>query len=159
MTEKKLTIDYKEYSSIDELEQSDKELALKAIEALDGSYSPYSHFAVGAAVRLSDGTIIKGANQENAAFPAGLCAERTAMFSAGANHPDTPMVEIAIVGKTGGAICDSPATPCGSCRQVMAEYQSKGGRNMEVLLVGAKRIMKFSKVQDILPFIFDSLKF
>ncbi len=106
---------------------------------------------------LEDGEIITGSNQENAAYPSGLCAERTAMFYASANRPDKAMTKIAVAAGQDGKLCDSPATPCGACRQVMAQYQTKGGRNMEIILVGGKKIWKFEKVDDILPFIFDSI--
>ena len=142
---------------MEELSKEDKELALAAIEAMRGSYAPYSHFNVGAAVRLSNGIIVKGANQENAAFPSGLCAERTAMFSAGATYPDKAMVSIAIAGGVMGRLAKAPATPCGACRQVMAQYQLKGGHNMSVLMVGNGQIWKFDRVDDILPLIFDSI--
>lgn len=158
MTEKHLSIDYKEYASASEMSPKDQELVNAALEARAGSYSPYSHFQVGAALRLSSGRIIKGANQENAAYPAGLCAERTAMFAAGANYPGQTFETLAIVAADHGHLLDEPATPCGNCRQVMAEYQNKCGKPMEVILIGAKRIWKFAKVDDLLPFIFDSLK-
>ena len=158
MRKRKLVIEYEDFQSVEEMEPLDQELVAAAIDAQKGSYSPYSHFRVGAALRLEDGTIIKGANQENNAYPAGLCAERTAMFAAGANYPDLAFDTLAIVGSDQNGICDNPATPCGECRQVMAEYQTKGGRPLKVILVGAKKIQKFSKVDDILPFIFDSLK-
>ena len=158
MTEKHLSIDYKEYASASEMSPKDQELVNAALEARAGSYSPYSHFQVGAALRLSSGRIIKGANQENAAYPAGLCAERTAMFAAGANYPGQVFETLAIVASDHDHLLDEPATPCGNCRQVMAEYQSKCGKPMEVILIGARRIWKFSKVDDLLPFIFDSLK-
>ncbi|MBR5699963.1 MAG: cytidine deaminase [Bacteroidales bacterium] len=158
MRKRKLVIDYLDFASADEMEPLDQELVAAAIDAIKGSYSPYSHFRVGAALRLEDGTIVKGSNQENNAYPAGLCAERTAMFWAGANYPDKAFDSIAIVGSDENGICDNPATPCGECRQVMAEYQTKGGRPLKVILVGAKKIQKFSCVDDILPFIFDSLK-
>lgn len=158
MTDKHLSIDYNEYTSASEMTPADQELVSAALEARFGSYSPYSQFQVGAALRLSDGTIVKGANQENAAYPAGLCAERTAMFAAGANYPDRSIETLAIVASDHGRLLDEPATPCGSCRQVMAEYQSRAGKPIEIILIGAKRIWKFSKVDDLLPFIFDSLK-
>ena len=157
MTEKQINIRFHEYSSMEELSKEDKELALAAIEAMRGSYAPYSHFNVGAAVRLSNGIIVKGANQENAAFPSGLCAERTAMFSAGATYPDKAMVSIAIAGGVMGRLAKAPATPCGGCRQVMAQYQLKGGQDMSVLMVGNGQIWKFDRVDDILPLIFDSI--
>ncbi len=157
MTERNINIVYQEYSSPEELPQQDRELAQNAIEAIKGSYAPYSHFNVGAAVRLKDGDIVRGANQENAAFPSGLCAERTAMFSASATHPGVPMISIAIAAAQGGKLCANPATPCGACRQVMAQYQLTAGENMSILLVGDGKILKFSKVDDLLPLIFDNI--
>ena len=157
MTNKELSIHYIEYSSVDEMEPADRELCQAAIEAIDGAYAIYSHFYVGAAVRLSDGSIVKGANQENAAYPSGLCAERTAMFSAGAKYPDKAMRSIAIVGGVFGRMTAEPATPCGACRQVMAQYQTKAGAPVSVIMVGANRIWKFERIDDILPLIFDSI--
>ena len=157
MTSKEIRIVYNEYESLDQLELRDRELAQAAIEATKGSYAPYSNFNVGAAVRLDNGEIIKGSNQENAAYPSGICAERTAMFYASANYPENAMTAIAITASQNGTLCDNPATPCGSCRQVMAQYQTKGGQPMEILLVGGKKIWKFGKVDDVLPLIFDSI--
>mgnify|MGYP002512854745 FL=1 len=157
MTSKEIRIVYNEYESLDQLELRDRELAQAAIEATKGSYAPYSNFNVGAAVRLDNGQIVKGSNQENAAYPSGICAERTAMFYASANYPENAMTAIAITASQNGTLCDNPATPCGSCRQVMAQYQTKGGQPMEILLVGGKKIWKFGKVDDVLPLIFDSI--
>lgn len=153
-----LKINYIEYDSLDELSPRDRELAHAAIDAISGAYTPYSHFNVGAAIRLSTGEIVIGANQENIAYPSGLCAERTAMFHASATHPDAVMETLAVAAEQGGKICELPATPCGACRQVMAEYQTKAGKPMEIILVGSEKIWKFSRVDDILPFIFDSMK-
>lgn len=158
MKEITLKINYTEYDSIEEMSREDQELVKSALEAQKGSYSPYSKFQVGSALRLADGTIVKGANQENAAYPSGLCAERTAMFWASANYPDVAFDTLAIAGADHGVLCESPASPCGACRQVMAEYQKKYGRPLKTIWVGAKRIRKFQNVDDILPFIFDSLK-
>ncbi len=157
MTTKEIKIAYLEYSSIDTLDAKDRELAEAAIEATKGSYAPYSKFNVGAALLLDNGVIIKGSNQENAAYPSGLCAERTALFYASATYPETAVMSIAIVASQNGEICESPATPCGACRQVMAQYQMKGGKPMSIILVGGKKIWKFEKVDDILPLIFDSI--
>ena len=157
MVRKEFRIGYEEYASVEEMSATDRELCRAAVEALAGSYAPYSHFHVGAAVRMSDGTIVKGANQENAAFPSGLCAERTAMFSAGANYPGLDMVSLAVVARQDGRICSVPVAPCGACRQVMIQYQNKAGKPMSVILVGADHIKKFSRVDDILPLIFDNI--
>ena len=158
MTEKKINIRFQEYKSLEEMDEQDRLLAQEAIKAMRGSYAPYSHFNVGAAVRMSNGKTVRGANQENAAFPSGLCAERTAMFAAGANHPGIAFDTLAIVGGNGDEVCEMPAAPCGACRQVMAEYQRLYGRPLRIILIGTQVIYKFDKVEDLLPLIFDSLK-
>lgn len=157
MTSKEIKIAYQEFDAIDELEAKDRELAQAAVEATAQAYAPYSKFNVGAAVLFEDGVIVKGANQENAAYPSGLCAERTALFYASASRPDMAMVAIAIAAGQNGHLCETPATPCGACRQVMAQYQLKSGLPMRVLLVGAHKIWRFEKVDDLLPLIFDSI--
>ncbi len=157
MINREIRITYQEFKSIDEMLPEDRELAAEAIKAMEGSYAPYSHFHVGAAVRMSNGQIVRGANQENAAFPSGLCAERTAMFSAGARYPDKDMLGIAIAGGVMGRLAKEPVTPCGACRQVMAQYQAKSGKPMSVIMMSADRILKFEKVDDILPLIFNSI--
>ena len=157
MTSKEIKIAYMEYESLDQLEAEDKTLAQAAIEATALSYAPYSNFNVGAAVMFEDGEIIKGSNQENAAYPSGLCAERTALFYASSSRPDAAMTALAIAAGQNGVLCATPATPCGACRQVMAQYQNKSGRPIKVLLVGAEKIWRFEKVDDLLPLIFDSI--
>lgn len=157
MTSKEIKIAYLEYESVDQLDPEDRRLAQEAIEATEQSYAPYSNFNVGAAVLFTDGVIIKGANQENAAYPSGLCAERTALFYASSSRPDKAMSAIAIAAGQNGRLCSSPATPCGACRQVMAQYQEKSGIPMKVILVGADKVWKFDKVDDLLPLIFDSI--
>ena len=157
MTEREIHITYQEYKSIEELSPEDRELAAEAIKAMEGAYAPYSHFHVGAAVRMSNGQIVRGANQENAAFPSGLCAERTAMFAAGARYPDKDMLSLALAGGVMGRLGSQPATPCGACRQVMAQYQAKSGKPMSIIMISADKIWKFEKVDDILPLIFNSI--
>jgi len=157
MTNKEIKIAYREYESLAQLDAEDKDLAQAAVEATAQSYAPYSNFNVGAAVLFEDGVVVKGANQENAAYPSGLCAERTALFYASASRPDKAMTAIAIAAGQNGELCKNPATPCGACRQVMAQYQTKSGRPMRVLLIGAERIWRFEKVDDLLPLIFDSI--
>ena len=157
MTSKEIKISYQEYETLDQLEPKDKELAQAAIDATALAYAPYSKFNVGAAVMFEDGVIVKGANQENAAYPSGICAERTALFYASASRPDKAMAEIAIAAQQNGELVERPVTPCGACRQVMAQYQTKSGIPMKVLLIGAQKIWKFEKVDDLLPLIFDSI--
>lgn len=156
MTDRELIISFKEYA-FDELAAEDRQLVDAAIAAMQNAYSPYSHFKVGAAVRLSDGSIVTGSNQENSAYPSGLCAERTAMFAASAQHPELAMRSLAVAGGYEGVLESKPASPCGACRQVMAQYQRKAGAPMSVLVVGAECVWKFDRVDDILPFIFDSI--
>ena len=156
MTDRKLIISYKEYA-FDELSGEDRQLVEAAVGAMRNAYSPYSNFKVGAAVRLSDGSIVIGSNQENAAYPSGLCAERTAMFAASAQHPDLAIRSLAVAGGLNGQLEDIPASPCGACRQVMAQYQRKAGAPLSVLVVGAEKVWKFDRVDDLLPFIFDSI--
>ena len=157
METKKLEIRFQEYSSIEELNPEDRELSLAAINAMQGAYAPYSHFHVGAAVRLDSGEIVKGANQENAAFPSGICAERTAMFSAGATYPQKAMTSIAIAGGVMGMLSKEPTSPCGSCRQVMAQCQTRSGKPMSIILVSSGKILKFNCVDDLLPLIFNNI--
>ena len=157
MTNKEIKIAYLECNSLDQLNSQDRKLADAAIAAIATSYAPYSNFNVGAAVQLEDGEIIKGSNQENAAYPSGICAERTALFYASASRPDKIMSGIAIAASQNGQILPSPVSPCGACRQVMAQYQTKSGIPMQILLVGGEKILKFEKVEDLLPLIFDSI--
>ena len=157
MTNKEIKIAYTEYASLEELSAEDRVLAEAAIEAVGSAYAPYSNFHVGAAVRFNDGEIVKGSNQENAAYPSGICAERTALFYASASRPDAPMNCIAIAAAQNGELIPEPVAPCGACRQVMIQYQLKSGNPMEVILIGANRIWKFANVESLLPFIFDSI--
>ncbi len=152
---KELTISYQEFESTSELPMGDRELMQRAIEAAEGAYAPYSGFRVGAALRLKDGTIVVGSNQENVAYPSGLCAERTALFAASAQHPDCRDYEaLAIVGRDAeGRLCE--ASPCGACRQVMSEYEHAQGHPMRVICyIEEGRVRVFSAVADLLPFSF-----
>ncbi len=153
MEERKLEISYTYFSNIDEMNEADRELILSASNALPLSYSPYSHFAVGAAVRLDSGEIILGTNQENAAYPSGLCAERVALFASGM-HKAKPL-SIAIVAKSDKQQSAS-AYPCGACRQVMSEVEKRYGTQLEVI-VGLKDggFMKFQNTTSLLPFEFE----
>ena len=157
MTNKEIRISYIEYSGIDELKAEDQELVRAAIDATATAYAPYSKFHVGAAVRFEDGEIVRGSNQENAAYPSGMCAERTTLFYANASRPDKRMAALAVAARQGGGLVEEPVTPCGACRQVMAQYQLKSGIPMRILLVGAHKIWEFAKVEDLLPLMFDSI--
>ena len=157
MEKKTLTIPYEEYASIEELGAEDRALLEAAIEAVRGSYAPYSHFNVGAAVRLADGTVVKGANQENAAYPSGLCAERTAMFSASAQNPGVPFQALAVVCSRNGSLMPNPGSPCGACRQVMAQYEREAGAPMRIILGSGGPILAFTGVESLMPLIFNDL--
>ena len=156
----KLTIAWQEYS-VNELNQSDKLLVESAKETTRNSYSPYSDFKVGAAVLLGDGTIVIGCNQENAAYPSGVCAARGAIFAAGAIKPEQPITAIAIAAHHKGHFTDIPITPCGACRQVMVETELRYGKPIRIILSGESKIMVFeSGINQLLPFCFgaDSIK-
>lgn len=137
----------------DELPVEYQKLVREAAQALNGSYAPYSHFPVGAALLLHDGTIVKGANQENAAYPSGLCAERTALFYAGANYTDTIIKALAVTVKNS---IDSFPFPCGSCLQVMSEYQEKQQASIDILMIHPQsgEVLLSRGIQNLLPFAF-----
>ena len=140
----------------EELTPEDAALVEAAKAATYTSYSPYSHFRVGAAVRLEDGEIIQGSNQENAAYSPTICAERCAMFDANAHYPDIVPTAIAIAARgTDGNFTPQPVSPCGVCRQVLVETQQRYGHPLRVLLVGDKEIYLFDSISDLLPFQFD----
>ena len=149
----KLEIDY-DFCSIDGLDDDERKAVESACEATKGSYAPYSHFHVGAAVLLENGKIIKGANQENAAFPSGLCAERTAVFAAQANYSDQPIKILAIAASDGNGLREKPVTPCGSCRQVVLEVEDRYKQPVEILLYGRSGIYRFRSIKDLLPLSF-----
>ena len=152
MEDKKIILDYKSVCA-EELQEEDKRLRSVAVEAAKDAYAPYSHFFVGAAVLLEDGTIVKGNNQENAAYPSGLCAERVALFSAGAIFPTIPVVALAITAMKDGEIQQS-ISPCGACRQVMLETEQRYGRPLRVLLCGNDETIMVSSAKDLLPLCF-----
>ena len=144
----------------EELPADEQRLVEKAMEATRNSYSPYSHFAVGACLRLSDGTEIIGANQENAAFPVTLCAERTAIFAAQAQHPELPVVAIAIAARNSEGFTAEPVSPCGSCRQVILEVEQRYHQPMRILLYGTKGIYVVDSIRQLMPlcFVEESMK-
>ena len=137
-----------------ELSAEDREIVNLAKEATKNSYSPYSKFKVGAALRLADGTIVTGSNQENASYPLGLCAERTAIFHAQHTHPDQPIVALAVAAYANGHFYPEPISPCGACRQVMLEVEDRYKHPMRVLLYGTSGTHVVNSVKDLLPFQF-----
>ncbi len=142
---------------LDELTDTERHLVEAAIEATSRSYAPYSHFCVGAAVRLSNGTVIIGCNQENAAYPSGLCAERTALFAAGAQYPDQPIEMLAIAARNPeGELTEEPTGPCGSCRQVIIESETRSRRKMRILLYGRRHTYVLDGISTLMPLSFTS---
>lgn len=139
----------------EELSDPEQLLVEAAIEATKRSYSPYSHFSVGAALLLENGKTVIGCNQENAAFPAGLCAERTAIFAAGAQYPDVPVTMLAIAARNSkGELTDEPISPCGTCRQVMIETETRFKHPIRILLYGKKCIYVLEGIKQLMPLSF-----
>lgn len=139
---------------LEELDKDAKRLVELAIKATDNSYVPYSHFHVGAAIRLVNGLEIIGANQENAAYPVTLCAERTAIFAAQAQYPDQPITAIAIAARNVDGLIPDPISPCGSCRQVMIEIEQRYKKPMKVYLYGTKCVYIVESAKELLPLCF-----
>ena len=156
MQDKKQHITFTVYQTETELPLEDKELIDLAKDATETSFSPYSNFCVGAAVLLENGKIIQGSNQENASFTTGTCAERCAMFYANAQYPGVAVSAIAIAAKKrNGAFTNVPISPCGACRQVLAEVEHRQTKPYKVLLYGAKEIYSFDTMACLLPFQFN----
>lgn len=154
METKKIEIVYSSYQSLDELSQDDAYLIAKAREVSFNAWAPYSNFYVGAAVQLENGKIVTGNNQENAASPSGLCAERVALFSANANFPNSPVKAIAISAANGKGIVDNPVTPCGSCLQALLECEMRFDAPIRIILDGKSEILIVEGVGKMLPFFF-----
>lgn len=154
---KETRFSYSEYPNTDELPYDLKLIAHKAQEALKTSYSPYSHFAVGAAIMLKNGEIIQGSNQENGAYPSGLCAERVALFYAGSAFPKVPVKAIAVAASYKGKPTDMPVSPCGGCRQVMLETRNIGKEPLVIVMVGKKKVIVVEDVIFLLPFTFSNI--
>ena len=140
---------------MDELSAEDRQLVEQAIEATRRSYAPYSHFHVGAAVRLENGEIVIGCNQENVAYPSGLCAERTALFAAGAQYPDVPVRVLAVAARgTDGEMTEEPTGPCGSCRQVIIESETRAKHPIRILLYGRRCVYIIDGIRQLMPLTF-----
>jgi len=155
MSTQSFTISYETFNNISELSEADQVLCAKAEQALATSHSPYSKFRVGTAIELSDSKVVLGSNQENVAYPSGLCAERVALFTIGANYPDAIITKMAITAQTDSFKIENPVTSCGACLQVMAESEQRQETPIEVLFycLGGK-IIKVKGVKSLLPFVF-----
>ena len=146
-----ISIEIETVADISNLSVEEQKLVLAAKDVATRAYAPYSHFNVGAALLLSDGSIVTGSNQENAAYPSGLCAERVAMFSAGAAFPGKSFSTIAVYAHSVNLDIDTPVTPCGACRQVMAEYEDIHDNSIRVLMASDRKIMAVNGINALLP--------
>ena len=149
MTEITLEVKYIEYQKSDTLSEADNQLVIKARESAQNAYAPYSGFRVGAAVLLGNGAIITGNNQENAAYPSGLCAERVVLFYAASQYPGVTVAAIAVSTNNPGS--SVLAKPCGACRQVMAEYEDLANVPMRIILDGDDRVIILNGIDSLLP--------
>ncbi|MGC1391692.1 MAG: cytidine deaminase [Bacteroidales bacterium] len=150
-----ISFSYTEYENTEELDSDDKKLIISAREAALNAYAPYSKFKVGAAVRLESGIIIRGANVENAAFPSGICAERSALSCSISNYPEDKPVALAIAALTDDGLTDDSPSPCGNCRQVIAEEESRSGNKIKIILSGKNKTLIFDGIGSLLPLQFN----
>jgi cytidine deaminase len=156
MKEIQITTTFEVFYSTNELPEEIQNLMQKAIEIRKNAYAPYSHFRVGAAILLNNGKIVLGSNQENAAYPSGLCAERVAIYQAGAVYPDVKMLTIAISAASDSNPTLSPIPPCGSCRQSIAEYEFKQETPIEIYFMGESgEVYKSNSINNLLPLSFN----
>ena len=155
MKQREITIQYKEYTS-EELSNLQSDLISQSVKAQESSHSPYSNFRVGAAILLDSGEVILGSNQENAAYPSGLCAERVAIYTCGSNHPTKIIKAIAISASSSQFDINEVLAPCGACRQSMLEFEHKQKANIKVLLKGLDgQVVEFNSIKDLLPIPFN----
>ena len=155
MAKKEFRISIEEYARMQELPQEDRQLMELAEAAIEDAYAAYSHYRVGAALRLSNGEVFTGNNQENAAYPSGLCAERVAMFYAKSQYPEESIETVAIAAKADHFTIKEAVAPCGACRQVMAEYQNQQNNPIRVIMKGEEGpVLAVGSVNTLLPLMF-----
>ena len=155
MKKKELKIVINEFAGTDELSEEDRKLLEEAAKSAAQSYAPYSEFHVGAAVLLENGEIICGSNQENAAYPAGLCAERVALFYANSHYPNVKVLALAISAHADHFIIDKPISPCGTCRQVIAETENRQQSKIKILMRGESGPVNMTEgIENLLPLTF-----
>ena len=155
MKEIKFESNFLVYTSVEELPVNIKSLMKEAIEAREKAYAPYSNFFVGAAVLLDNGEVVTGNNQENASYPSGLCAERTAIYFAGSKYPEAKILSIAITASSQNQETSTPIPPCGACRQAISEYEVKQNSPIEIYFMGKTgEIIKSESLANLLPFVF-----
>jgi cytidine deaminase len=156
MKEINITTQFLVFDQLSDLPSDIQELMQKAVNTRKTAYAPYSKFKVGAALLLDNGKIILGSNQENAAYPSGLCAERVAVFAAGANYPEAKIMKMAITAASDTNQTTAPIPPCGSCRQSIAEYEIRQDQPIEIYFMGeVGTIYKSDSLKNLLPFMFD----
>lgn len=156
MKELKIESKFIVYDSLKETSKGVQDLMLKAIQVRDNAYAPYSKFNVGAALLLENGVVITGSNQENASYPSGLCAERTAIYYAGAQYPDIKILEIAISATSKNTPTKDPIPPCGACRQAISEYEVKQNTPISIYFMGESgKVVKSNSLANLLPWVFD----
>ena len=159
MQKRNISISFDEYNSLEELNSQDQILCIEAKKALSNSHSPYSGFRVGVAVQLESGRIVYGSNQENVAYPSGLCAERVALFLIGTTYPDDKILSMAITAQTDHFLIKEPVTSCGACLQVMAEYEKKQSHPINVLFYCLNgTIIRTTGIKTLLPFAFEETR-
>lgn len=157
MKEVKIETTLQLFEDISELPKDIQSLMSSAIEARENAYAPYSNFNVGASILLDNEEVITGNNQENASYPSGLCAERTAIYYAGAKYPNAKILKMALTASSKNKLTDKPIPPCGACRQAIAEYELKQDQAIEIYFMGATgRVAKSDSLSNLLPFIFES---
>lgn len=151
-----ITTDFDVFESIQELPEIIQNLMQKAVAIRKKAYAPYSKFKVGTALLLDNGEIVLGSNQENAAYPSGLCAERVAIFQAGALYPEAKIIQMAISAASENSTTSAPIPPCGSCRQSIAEYEIRQNTPIEIYFMGEiGSIYKSDSLKNLLPLLFD----
>ena len=156
MKELKIESKFIVYDSLKETSKGVQDLMQKAIQVRDNAYAPYSKFNVGAALLLENGVVITGSNQENASYPSGLCAERTAIYYAGAQYPDVKIQEIAISATSKNTPTKDPIPPCGACRQAISEYEVKQNTPILIYFMGESgKVVKSNSLANLLPWVFD----
>ncbi|OZV66914.1 cytidine deaminase [Winogradskyella aurantia] len=157
MKEVKIETRLEVYEDISELPVQVQSLMKKAVEVREAAYAPYSKFNVGAAILLENDEIIVGSNQENASYPSGLCAERTAIYYANAKFPNVNMRMMALTASSRNKVTDKPIAPCGACRQAIAEYEIKQQKPIEIYFMGAKgKVVKSGSLANLLPLLFEN---
>jgi cytidine deaminase len=156
MKEVKIQTTLEVYNDLSELSLDIQDLMQSAVEARNNAYAPYSKFNVGAAILLNNKEVIIGSNQENASYPSGLCAERTAIYYAGAKYPNARILKMALSASSLNQVTDTPIPPCGACRQAIAEYEIKQEQPIEIYFMGAKgKVAKSHSLANLLPVGFD----